>query len=441
MTDETKTLIQKLGTSFEEFKNANDSRLKLIEKDAGHAELDEKVEKIDAAVSGFVEAKEKIDTAMKAQAERIDELEAELEQGGPQGKGPSKLEQEYAQKWTKWMRSCREGDRNGDLEMEADLRTAEKAILAEKAIDTTANASGGFAVPESIGRDIADQVRLMSPMRDLCKVVQVGTSDYKELVNIHGEGSAWVGETGTRNETATPSFRERAPTMGTLYTYPRATEESMDDVFFDVASLLVDSSAMEFAIAESAAFLSGSGTNRPTGILNTAPLTTDDDASPPRSAEAIEYIPLDQSSPLSAITPDALIDLVYLLRSPYRQGSTWAMNSTLVSAIRKLKDTTNQYLWQPGLQAGEPSQLIGYPVRVLEAMDNAVAAARSPLVYNFPVLFGNFKRAYLIVDRVGTRITVDANITTPGYVKWYIRRRVGGIILDNNALKAGRYST
>lgn len=438
MDHETKTLIQDLGEAFDEYKRTNDSRLKAVEKAKGTAELDEKLERIDESLTSFTEAKDAIDTKLKVQQERIDELEAELESGGPAGSKSAieKMEAEYAKKFDAWARSCRE-DGSWDHELAAEVRKAEKATLEAKDIATTTGAAGGFAVPEQIGRQIHDQVRLLSPMRDICRVVTIGTSDYKELVNIHGENSAWVGETGTRNQGTTPAFRERAPTMGTLYTYPRATEESVDDVFFNVGQLLVDVSSTEFAIAESTAFLNGSGTNRPTGILNTSPVATDDDASPARSAEAIEDVALDLSSPVSAIDPDQLITLYYLLRAPYRMGANWAMNSSTVAAIRKLKGSDNNYLWQPGLQAGTPATLLGSPIRVLEAMADPTDVSPD----SYPILWGNFNRGYLIVDRVGVRITVDNNITTPGYINWYIRKRVGGILLDNNALKAGRFGT
>jgi HK97 family phage major capsid protein len=98
--------------------------------------------------------------------------------------------------------------------------------------------------------------------------------------------------------------------------------------------------------------------------------------------------------------------------------------------VRKLKDTTNNYLWQPGLAAGQPSTLLGYTVNTMEDLANVALNA-------IPVLFGNFRRGYVLVDLVGFRITVD-EVTTPGYVKWYLRRRVGGIVLDNYAIKAGK---
>src|SRR5262249_42497261 len=106
--------------------------------------------------------------------------------------------------------------------------------------------------------------------------------------------------------------------------------------------------------------------------------------------------------------------------------------SGTMASVRKLKDTTNQYLWQPSLQSGQPSSLLGYPVFLWENLDDIGSA-------KFPVIFGNFQRGYLLADRVDTRILRDP-YTSPGAVKFYVRRRVGGITKNNDALKAIRTS-
>lgn len=432
-----KQLVDDLGKDWKQFREDNDKRLDALEKNQGVAEIEEKLEKIDSSIDEMVKAKQKAEEEAKLSAERIDQLEASLDSLGSPSNPDRKDLKEYEDVFDQYMRSFATfgGGKQADPEITRKLNQLAKSIPEYKDIQTTTGAAGGVAVPEVISRDIADQTRLLSPLRQLCKVVPVGTSDYKELVNIHGENSAWVGETGARSQTLTPQFRERAPTMGTLYAYPRATEESMDDVFFNVAAMLTDVSATEFSIAEATAFLSGNGTNRPTGMLNTAPTTDTDDASPARSAEAFEYVPLDTSSPTNAIDPDQLITLVYRLRAPYRLAASWIMNSVVTGEVRKLKDGQSQYLWAPGLQPGEPARLLGFPHVTIEAMDDVSA------VNNHPIMFGNFRRGYLVVDRVGLRITVDDNITTPGYINWYIRKRVGGIILDNNAVKVGKYAS
>jgi HK97 family phage major capsid protein len=284
-------------------------------------------------------------------------------------------------------------------------------------------------VPEEISTMIEVLEKKFSPVRDLVKVVKVGTGDYKELVNIRGTTSGWVGESTSRTATDASLLRERAPTNGELYAYPQASEWSLDDMFFNVEEWLAEEVAQSFAVAEGLAVISGNGTNSPTGMLNTPPVATADFASPLRAAAAYQFIPsLTSLSPAAAeILPDALIDLIYALNSTYRSGAQFIMNSNTIGAVRKLKDTNGQYHWQPGLQQGQPDKLLGYGLSPWEQMPDIGTNA-------LPIGFGNWKRAYVLAERIGLRMTRD-NVTTIGFVKFYMRRREGGTVLNNDAAK------
>jgi HK97 family phage major capsid protein len=299
--------------------------------------------------------------------------------------------------------------------------------IQRKDITIASPAGGGYAVPEAIGAQIGLLLQKYSPVRSLVKVVQVGTSDYKELIDINGTTAGWVGETDSRSGTNTPQLRERAPTHGELYAYPQVSEWSLDDIFFDVESWLTDSVARSFAIAEASAVISGNGTNKPTGMLNTTPVTTADDASPKRAAAAYQYILGGDNSP-AMVDADALIDLMYSLNSGDRANATWVMNSVTTGQVRKLKASgTGEYLWQPSLQAGQPDMILGKPISTWEQMSDPNGGA-------YPVAFGDFKQGYLLTERTGLRITRD-NVTNVGYVRFYVRQRVGGCVLNNDAVK------
>lgn len=433
-TKEVRVLFDGLATDWKSFKEENDKRLSALEDNKGVAELEEKLAKIDESINKAIKTRDEFEASEKVMAEKVERLERRI---ATLDAGNVKLEREdlreYREKWNQWIRSSVEfGGKQGDPALFNELRKLEKSIPEFKAFSTATDAAGGVAVPEIIGSEIHDQVRLISPFRDMVRFRVVGSSDYKENINVHGENSAWVGEGSSRSGTNTPTFRQRAPTKGTLYAYPSASEESLQDMAFDVSALIREVTADEFAIQEEAAFLTGNGTNKPTGILNGTPVTTDDDASPQRSAEVIEYLPIGKNSPVSAIDPDGLMDMVYGLRKPYRAGASWCMNSTTTGQVRKIKDSQLAYIWQPGLQAGEPDRLMGYPHRTLEQMSD-------PSLGVYPVLFGNYRAGYLFIVIAALRITVDDNITAPGFVKWYLRERVGGILFDNNAIKAGKY--
>jgi HK97 family phage major capsid protein len=415
--------IDGMNTAWAEFTKVNDQKIDAIKNghDGRARELDEKVDRIGKDITKFSSLKEVLEREHKFLTERIESLEASA--SSPGRTALVRMREEHTRSFLAAVRHKFE-----DTSLNAKVQDLQKQLWDQKDITIGTPAAGGYAVPEEISREIGRLELLFSPVRELVKVVNVGTSDYKELVNRRGLTSGWVGETGPRPATATPTLRERMPTQGEIYAYPQVSEWSLDDIFFNVENWLADEVAQRFAQEEGTAVISGNGTSKPTGILNTSPVATADFASPERSPNAIQLVTSDLTPGGVGILGDALIDLVYTLNSAYRAGSSFVMNSLSTAGVRKLKDTTGQYLWQPSLQSGQPDMLLGYPVVTWEQMPNIGANA-------FPVLFGNFKRGYTLVDRVGLRITRD-NVTNIGYVRFYVRRREGGILIDNHAIKA-----
>lgn len=385
------------------------------------SEVKTELARIRAAADGRVSAAE---AALEELLSRIEELEARA--GAPGKTAETKAQRQHTETFVKWLRDPRnERAKQQLLQCESDLE--------HKDVSTLTGAGGGFGVPLEIAADIEKRVTQLNPFRSLVRVINVSSANFRYLVDQRGETTGWVGETGTRSATATATLRERVPTFGTIYAYPQATEESVADIAFNVQQWITEDVADSFAAAEATAIISGSGTNRPTGILNTTPTTGTDDGSPQRAADVIEYVP-SAASP-DAITADSLIDLTYRIKERYLLGAddavAFAMSRSSLAACRKLKDTTNQYLWQPGLSGPTQASLLGFPVRTCDAMPSVGANA-------FPVIFGNWRRGYLLAVVNDLRITVDDNITTPGYVKYYIRRRLGGRVLNNDCLKALR---
>lgn len=414
-----KEAIDGQATAFEAYKKTNDERLDAVRNgnEAKAKELDVKLTKIEADIQKFGELKKTIEIEQQLHRDRIEELESRAK-----APGKTAIEQtqtEYKDAFVTWIRN--KGASPND---EQKLLSISKKMIEMKDITVGSQAGGGYALPKEIAAQIAKFELLFSPVRRLVKVIQVGTTDFHQLLNLRGASSGWVGEAGSRTATNTPTLRDIVPTMGELYAYPQVSEWSLDDLGFDVENWLSENIADEFAYQEGVAVISGSGSNKPTGMTNTTPVTTTD-ASGSRAAAAYQYVP-STASP-SAVSSDSLIDVTYTLNSAYRKNGIYVMNSNTAGAIRKLKDTTNQYLWQPSMQAGQPATLNGYPTETWEQLDDIG-------VHTFPVAFGDFQRGYMLVDRVGMRITRD-NITNPGYVRFYVRRREGGIVFDNNAIK------
>ncbi|MCT8001260.1 phage major capsid protein [Sphingomonas sanguinis] len=298
-----------------------------------------------------------------------------------------------------------------------------------KAFTGTTGDSGGFAVPREIDAAIASVLKSISPIRGIANVVSVGSAGYRKLVTTGGTPSGWASETAARPETATPSFVELAPPMGELYANPSASQAMLDDAAFDVEGWLAGEIATEFARAEGQAFVTGSGVNRPKGFLTNLSSAARDGARP---FGTLQYLATGASASFGPAPDERLIELVQSLRAPYRQGACFVMNAATSARIRKLKTTDGQFLWAPGLAAGQPATLLGYPVVEAEDMPDVAADACA-------IAFGNFQAGYLITERPETAILRDPYSNKP-FVTFYATRRVGGCVSDSEAIKLMKFS-
>ena len=293
-----------------------------------------------------------------------------------------------------------------------------------KSLSGAVAADGGYAVPREIDAAIAARLVKISPIRAIAQVVQTGTAGYRKLVTTSAPASGWVSEIAARPETATPSFAEIAPPSGELYANPAASQAMLDDAAFDLESWLAGEIAMEFARAEGAAFVNGTGINQPKGFL-AAPTSTAGDAV--RSFGTLQFLPSGNAGTLGASPELTLIDLVHALKSGHRQGASWVMNAATLAQVRKLKASDGSFLWQAGLLDGQPARLLGYPVIEAEDMPDVAANA-------FPIAFGNFQAGYLIAERTATSILRDPFTNKP-FVHFYATKRIGGQVLDSDAIK------
>ena len=199
---------------------------------------------------------------------------------------------------------------------------------------------------------------------------------------------------------------------------------------FDAEAFIVGECAAEFAYQEGAAFVSGSGTKRPKGFLS---YTTAATADASRAFGTIEHVATGVAGDWAASNKaDVLITLVHKLKAGMRANARFVTNKALLAEIRTFKDGDSNYMWRPGLEAGQPSTLLGYPV--VEAEDMPAKAASS-----LSLAFGDFKRGYTIVDRIGTRLLRDPYTNKP-YVGFYATKRVGGMVVDSQAIKVIKFA-
>ena len=297
------------------------------------------------------------------------------------------------------------------------LREAE-----EKSLGSAAGSGGGVAVPTILDTEISRKTSDESLLREVVRTIQVGSPDYKKLVNKGGAGYAWAGTGDTRNKTNNSGYYLSEPTTGTIYAYPEYAEETLDDVFFDLEAEVVTDVGEAFGNGMDVAIIGGNGTKMPTGMLAAPPVADDDGA---RADMVFQFLASGVADNIGDGTQ--LVKLVYKLKRKYRRNASWMMNDLTASAVRVLKDNQGRFLWADGLAPGQPDRLLGYAVNAVDAMPDTAANAT-------PIGFGDWKKAYTAIELHGTRITKD-EITEPGMVKWHIRRRVGGKTTNDDAAK------
>lgn len=387
---DVKQVAEELGAKFDEFKQKNDKRVEALEAEKG--KLVEQVETLNEKLGQLDDMKSALEKELAGMKR-------------PDGTGTKAASEHKAA----FMQFVRKGIDTGLGELQA------------KALQIGVDADGGYAVPEELDRNIIELLRDESPMRQVCNQIFVGTPDYKRLANLGGAGSGWVGETAPRPETSTPTLAQISAVMGELYANPQATQTSLDDMFFDVEGWLNSEVGREFSEKEGAAFLLGDGANKPKGLLAYPFAVAGDKTRPYGTLQRLV------SGNAGAFSGDDLIDLVQAVKAGYRRAGTWMMNNLTVAYVRKLKDSEGNYLWRPGLEVGQPSSLLGYGITENEDMPDIAADANA-------LAFGDFKRAYTIVDRIGTRVLRDPYTNKP-YVGFYTTKRVGGMLVDSQAVK------
>jgi HK97 family phage major capsid protein len=413
--------VEKLNRAFEEFKSTNDANLQ-----SRDTVLDAKLAKIEADMDA---AQKVADEAVLA-AKRASRLVTEDSTGVD-------LDAK-ALHWARGVARSRGIDVRefGNAEMiaykqafQTYMRKGEQIMGAQeaKALSVGSDPDGGFVVNPDMSGRIVTRVFETSPMRAYASVQVISTDALEGLFDLNEASSGWVGETEARPETGTPALGKWRIAVHELYAMPTATQKLLDDAEIDMESWLASKVADKFARDEAAAFVNGNGVGKPRGFLSYAGGTT--------LPGTIERIKTGANGAFVAAPNggDALIDALYGLKSPYRVNATWFMNRSTAKLVRKLKDTDGAYLWAPGIVAGQPATLLGYPVASFEDMPD-------PATGSLSIAVGDMRAAYQIVDRAGIRTVRDPYSAKP-YVQFYTTRRVGGDVVNFEAIKLLEFAT
>jgi HK97 family phage major capsid protein len=293
----------------------------------------------------------------------------------------------------------------------------------------TVGSDGGYLVPDETEREIGRRLASVSPIRAISGVRQISGNVYKKPFTTTGAVTGWAGETDSRSQTTAPVLAELQFPAMELYAMPAASATLLDDTAVNIDEWIAGEVEQAFATQEGTAFVSGDGSGKPTGFLNYTKI-----AEASWAWTKIGYVATGVSADFAEDDPaDNLIDLVYTLKSGYRQNATWVLNRKTQAAVRKLKDGDGNYVWQPAAVAGGPASLMGFPVAESEDMPDIDANA-------YAIAFGDFRHGYLIVDRIGVRVLRDPYSAKP-YVLFYTTKRVGGGVQDFDAIKLLKFGT
>jgi HK97 family phage major capsid protein len=377
--------------AFESFKDANDERLDQIEK----------------RMSADVITVEKVDRINKA----LDELM--LKSRRPiLGSDVKSEPTEHKRAFDAYVRK---GESHGLSSIES------------KAMSVGSGQDGGYLVPAEVEAAIGRLLSKASPMRAIADVRQVSATLYKKPFNTNGASAGWIGEAAARPQTNSATLAElQFPTME-LYAMPAATQALLDDSIVNIDEWIAREVEVVFAEQETDAFLNGDGITRPKGILSYTKV-----AQSAWSWGNTGYIPTGVAGAFAATNPtDKMVDLIYALKASYRQNARFMLSRATQAQVRKFKDAQGNYLWQPAATANGNAMLLNFPVVESEYMPDIATDTYS-------MAFGDFKRGYLIVDRVGVRILRDPYSTKP-YVLFYTTKRVGGGMQDFDAIKLMKF--
>jgi len=270
-------------------------------------------------------------------------------------------------------------------------------------LSTSPDTDGGYLVPIEFERKIVAGLEEANVLRSIAKTITTSAERKIPVAATHSTAQ-WTAENAAITE-SNPTFAQKTIDAFKLTDLIKVSLELLQDSMFDLESYIATEFARAFGVAEEEAFCVGTGTGQPTGVFTTS------------GGE----IGVTATSP-TAITVDNLIDLIYTLKSPYRRNAVFLMRDVTVSALRKLKDSNGQYLWQPSVQAGQPDRLLGYPIYTSPYAPVAAANA-------LPIAFGDFSN-YWIADRMGRTVQrLNELYAGNGQVGFIATQRVDGKVI------------
>lgn len=411
-----KEAIEPVMKAVDELRKTNDENLK--QRDTV---LEEKLSKINATLDQYEGLNQKL-TLLEEQKKALDDITSQVDQLEAAIKRlPTGASADPAAERKKlvdtWARGVIAAHTVGVANLSEDQRKAIEVVQAEyKSLSVTPDTAGGYLAPVEYVREIIKAIVLMSPVRTIANVRTTAMRSVQIPKRTGVFAAQWVADQGTKSETTGLTYGlEEIPTAE-LYALIDISNQMLEDAAFDMQAEITNESSEQFAVAEGAAFVTGSGVGRPEGFMTNSDVSSDNSGSATTVADANGQA-------------NGLLTLKHNLKSGYAANAKWLMNRTTLGSIRKLQDSQKRYIWMPGIANGAPNTIDGDPYVEMPDMANEGAGA-------FPVAYGDFRRAYTWVDRLAMEMLRDPfTQATSGNVRFIVRKRVGGQVVLSEAIR------
>lgn len=431
--------IEQIAGAFDAFRKSHDEQIAELKKGVNDPVLLERLGKIEKSLDDASEAKQKFDAAISAERKEREDLEMRLQRLGIKGDGDgAKAELELKSFNIELHASATEQkrgdfaplDRKGYDDYKAAfnrmLRKNDRLLTPEevKTLSVGSDPDGGYLVTPDVTGRMVKKVYETSPIRQIAASQPISTDALEGKEDLGEAGVGYAGEHGTSGDATTPQLGKWRIPVFIIDTEPKATQQLLDDAAVDVEAWLADKVSAKFGRWENSEFINGAA-NKILGFAAGYTMTADTGAVP---WGEIGYIGTGVSSDFAAANPaDKIHDLIGALKNDYLPNARFVTRRSVITKVRKFKATDGQYLWQPSLLLGTPETLLGYPITRAEDMPALANGSKS-------LAFGDFREGYQIVDRMGLRVLRDPYTAKP-YVKFYTTKRVGGGVLNFEAIK------
>ena len=403
---EMKELIDRIGKISEDFKTVREKIDRDI-KDHGDM-LSETKEAFEKSFNDLSDLSKKANEKIVALESRLDALETK--HNTPFASKGEDLAKEAKDIYWRWARTGRMEQPEKKKYVEYALKNI--PIDERKALSTLDDTASGYllAPPEYVNDIIKGEIEF-SPIRSIARIRPTSRQSILWPVRSGTFAAQWIADRGTKTETTGLSYGQEEIHNFEMYALADISNQDLEDLAFDLEAELRAEFAEQFGVAEGTAFVSGNAVKKPEGFLTNA------------------NVPYSVSGDADKLTADGIIGITFDLKAAYAKNALFVLSRKTLKTVATLKDGTGQYLWKPYLETGAPMRIYGYPY--IEATDMPDIAMNA-----YPIAFGDFRRGYLIVDRIAIELQRDPYTqNTSGLVRFVARKRVGGQVILAEAIR------